>query len=78
MANPSPEVIMLVDEKGKDSQRILKMISECLHPGETELLELIQCEEIPAAEAERRRGMPAGTYRNLVKRIRRQFPKRPN
>ena len=77
LVHPSPEVIMLVEERKKESEQTVKMISECCRLGEPELLKLIMDAGISPSEAQRRLEMPAGTYRNLVKRIRRQFSKRP-
>ena len=72
----SPEVILLKKEEREESERTLKLISECSSLGEKELMDLL-LDEIPAAEAERDLGMRPGTWRNLRKRIRRKYPQRP-
>jgi hypothetical protein len=72
----SPDVVTLKKERQVEAKRTLKMISECFQLGDEELIHLVS-DGIPAAEAERDLGMPAGAWRNLVKRIHRQFQKRP-
>lgn len=52
--------------------------AELLRPGERKLLDLMEAENLPAAGAERRLGLPPGTWRNLLKRAKKAFPEKPD
>jgi DNA-directed RNA polymerase specialized sigma24 family protein len=66
------DVLHAWEEEQSRLERFEAAVHELLSPKERKLVKL-RADGVPAADAERRLGLPAGTWRNLRKRLRRKL-----